>query len=122
MQTRLTTKYSILNTLISLAILFLFQNCSYTEIKKPSPEINEIKQGENFMIILPENHNEQLMWKLDDKHNKNCIDYINSVFHGNEKGVYYNFQAIKNGQDTLNFALYKYNDVTKIISYIVKVN
>ncbi len=116
------TMRSVLIFQFSILILFLFQNCSYTEIKKTSPEINIVKNGENFMIILPENHSEQLMWKLDDKHNKNCIEYINSVFHGNEKGVYYNFKALQKGQDTLHFALYKYNDVTKILSYIVKVN
>lgn len=113
---------SVLLIALSLSlILIFFQNCSYQEVKNPSPTINTIKQGEKFMIVLPEDHSQNMMWKIDDKHNKKCIDYINSVFHGNEKGVYYNFEALQKGQDTLNFALYNYNDVKKYASYIVKV-
>ena len=110
-----------LRVLSFFLLIILFQNCSYQEVKNPSPSINTIKQGEKFMIVLPEDHSQNVIWKIDDKHNKKCIDYINSVFHGNENGVYYNFEALQKGQDTLNFALYKYNDVTKYASYIVKV-
>jgi predicted secreted protein len=101
-------------------IFMLTQACSPVEVKHPSPAINIVKKGEKFRIILPENHSESFMWKLD-QNKKNAVDYLNAVWHGDEKGIYYHFEAMRPGQDTLNFALYKFNEVNRYTSYIVKV-
>lgn len=102
--------------------LVLFSSCtSRIEINQPSPAINKIKSGEKFFINLPENHAEYFTWRLSDDHNKNLIEDINSVWHGNEKGVIYHFTAKKPGVDTLKFTQYKYNEVSKNTSFIVKV-
>ena len=117
--TRLHTTF--LHSYFLYLLLILLSSCSYTEVGKPLPEINSVKNGEKFFINLPENHAESFMWKLSDDYNKNLIEQVNAVWHGNEKGVDYHFKAKQSGQDTLNFTLYKYNEVSKYLSFVVKV-
>ncbi len=109
------------------ALLFILQACTPNTLEKEAPGINEIKAGEKFTIILPENHDEKLLWKLSDNHNKNFIDNMGAVWHGNEKGIYFRFTALKNGTDTLLFTQFKTQEITmerdsvKSVTYIVKV-
>lgn len=106
---------------IVLFLLFILQACSYTTLDKPAPAINEIKTGEKFTIILPENHKEFFMWKFNEQHNTSVIEYIGAVWHGNEKGVYYNFKALKSGLDTLHLTQLKLKDTTRKETFIIKV-
>lgn len=96
-------------------------NSISVEVKKEAPAANHVKKGEKFFINLPEDHSEFFLWRMDDKHNKACVDYMSSVWHGNEKGVNYNFEALTAGTDTLNFKQFKYNDEVKFVSFIVVV-
>jgi predicted secreted protein len=106
-----------------IAILFLFfVSCSYHTIDKVAPAVNEVKKGEKFTIILPENHVENFYWKLKDEHDQTILDYMGSVWHGNEKGVYYNFSAKRSGIDTLKLTQYKMQDSVKSAIYIVRVS
>lgn len=106
---------------IALFLLFVLQACAYPNLEKEFPGINEIKAGEKFTIILPENHAENFIWKISDNRDKSLIDYLGAVWHGNEKGVYYNFTALKPGIDTLHFTQLKMQDTTKTANYIVKI-
>lgn len=106
-----------------IATLFLFFiACSYNTIDKVAPAVNEVKKGDKFTIILPENHTENYFWKLKDDHDKTILDYMGSVWHGNEKGVYYNFSAKRSGVDTLKLTQYKMQDSIKSVVYIVRVS
>lgn len=110
----------------SLFIL-LISSCSHKTADKEAPAINEIKTGEKFDIILPENHDEGFLWKLNNNHSKSILDNMGAVWHGNDKGVYFRFKAENTGTDTLRFTLYKTQAVTKdhdsikTAIYIVKV-
>lgn len=106
---------------VVLFLLFVLQACSYQNLEKEFPEINEINSGKKFTIILPEKHSENFVWKLSDDRDKHLIEYIGAVWHGNEKGVYYNFKALTGGTDTLHFTQLQLQDTTKTASYIVKV-
>lgn len=106
---------------IVLFLLFVLQACSYQTIEQESPNVNDIKAGEKFTIILPENHSENFIWKLNEQHNTSVIEYVNAVWHGNEKGIYYNFKALKTGSDTLRLTQLKLKDTTRTAVYIVKV-
>ena len=106
---------------IMLFLLFVLQACSYQTIDKESPSVNEIKTGEKFTIILPENHSEGYIWKLSEQRNNTTIEYTNAVWHGNDKGIYYNFKALKTGNDTLRFTQLKLKDTTRTTVFIVKV-
>ncbi|MGZ3885491.1 MAG: hypothetical protein ACXVPD_15495 [Bacteroidia bacterium] len=116
------TPIALLYTLISGSFIFLSACTSFTvEVAKEAPAVNRVKKGDKFYINLPEDHTQQLLWRIDDHHNKACVDYMNSVWHGNEKGENYNFEALAPGTDTLNFKLLKFSDEVKFISFIVKV-
>jgi predicted secreted protein len=107
--------------LLTPFFLLLNFSCSHQKVEKEAPEINEIKAGEKFTIMLPENHLENYYWKLSGNHDKTIIDYINAAWHGNEKGVYYHFTALRSGTDTLRLTQYKMQDSVKTVVYILKV-
>jgi predicted secreted protein len=108
-------------------ILFLITACSHPTADKEAPEVNEIKAGKKFDIILPENHDQGFLWKLKGESDKSVVDNLGAVWHGNEKGIYFRFQALKNGVDTLHFTQFKTQEVTmerdsiKSVTYIIKV-
>ena len=103
-------------------LLILFTSCSSSiEVGKTPPGLNTLKVGQNFFINLPEKHSESFIWKLNENFDKNLIEHVNAVWHGNEKGVDYHFVAEKTGQDTLYFTLYKFNEVSRFTSFIIKI-
>jgi predicted secreted protein len=103
-----------------LPILF-FISCDYKKIDSSAPAVNTIKNGEKFYIQLPEDHTNGYMWQLSNAYDNTALDYLGSVFHGNEKGVYFNFAGGKPGKTTLNFTLIKYHDTTDVRSYVIEV-
>lgn len=88
---------------------------------QPAPFANTVKVGEKFYIPLPENHTTGYMWQLSNAYDTKTLDYLVSVFHGNEKGVYFNFMGIKPGKTTLNFTLIKYQDTSEVRSFVIHV-
>jgi hypothetical protein len=104
------------------SLFLLFISCSYNTIDKTAPAVNDVKKGEKFTIILPENHIEHYHWKLKDDHDQTVIDYLGGVWHGNEKGVYLNFSAKRSGADTLKLTQYKMQDSVKSMIYIIRVS
>ena len=105
-----------------LFLFFILQSCSYPVLDKEAPAINEIKKGEKFTIILPENHSENFIWRLKEQSHSKIIKHINAVWHGNEKGVYYNFESLNQGTDTLFFTQMKMKEATGTAVYYIRVN
>lgn len=106
--------------LIIICTLFLI-NCSYHQADKVAPMENKINKGEKFRITLPENHTTGYMWQINNTFNNQILDYYGSVFRGNDKGVDFNFTALKTGKATLNFTLIKYHDTTDVKQFIIDV-
>lgn len=107
-------------------VLFLFIattliGCSYQQVNKEAPSINTISLNEKFRITLPENHTTGYMWQVNNNFNDKVVDYYGSVFHGNKKGVDFNFKSLQKGKTELNFALIKYNDTTDVKQFIIEV-
>ena len=103
-----------------LIIAAFLSKCSLPEIKKEAPEINEVKKGSKFTIILPENHTTGYIWQLSPDFDKNIVENLNVVWHGNEKGVYFNFETHVKGQVVLTFVNRKYTDTLNVKSFIIK--
>ena len=111
---------AIKTTLYFLLPIIFFQNCSYKKVTDPSPAINRVMIGEMFEINLPEAHSKGITWRLEDQ-NKPFIELMNSVWHGEEKGINFNFKYNKAITDTLKFTQFTYSDKSDYVEYIIKV-
>lgn len=103
-----------------LALLFL-SACSLPQIQKESPEINVVHRNTRFRITLPENHSTGALWKLDPLFDHTIVEDQNAVWHGNEKGIDFNFKTVNCGQTTLTLVLRKYRDTLIVKRFIVKI-
>lgn len=117
-----TVKINQMKTYILLFITSIcFVNCSYQRIENIAPLENTIEIGNKFCVNLPENHTTGYMWLINNTFDDKVLDYSGSVFRGNEKGVDFNFTAIKKGKATLNFTLIKYHDTSDVKQFIIDV-
>lgn len=107
--------------LISAFILLLFSTCSPLRVEKEFPGINEVPADSKFQIILPEDHTTGYMWQLKHDYDDLVIAPINEVWHGNEKGIYFNLKALASGQTTLTFVSRRYTDTSDVKRFIVKI-
>ncbi len=105
-----------------LFFLIIFQGCSQIELNKESPEINHIPENTKFKIILPEDHRTGYIWQLQQNYDSTVIERINEVWHGNDKGIYFNLKSLATGQATLTFISRKYTDTADIKHFIVKID
>jgi predicted secreted protein len=115
---------SIKNTLkftFLVVITAFLSKCGYPEIKKEAPEVNQLKKGEKFTIILPEDHRTGYIWQLTPGFDEELVENTNVVWHGNEKGVYYNFKTLQKGQATLHFVNRKYTDTLNAKTFIITI-
>lgn len=114
-------------TVVALFLLFVLAACSAPTADKEAPAVNEMKTGK-FRIVLPENHDEGILWKMIREPNKSLIDNMGAVWHGNDKGVYFRFIGLKSGIDTISFTQYKTDAITKqrdsikTSTYIIKIS
>jgi predicted secreted protein len=107
--------------LFTIILLITFQGCSLKEVKKTFPDINQVLVNEKFRINLPENHNDGYTWNLRDDYDKKILTNSNTVWHGNTKGLDFNFQALAAGQTTLTFVKRKYTDTADFKQFIVQI-
>jgi predicted secreted protein len=108
--------------LLLIVIPLFLAGCDRTpEIKKEAPETNEVKADSKFKIILPEDHTKGTTWQLQQNYDPQVIQQINEVWHGNEKGIYFNLKALTSGQTTLTFISRKYSDTLDIKHFIIKI-
>ncbi len=102
-----------------LSSLF-FLSC-IDQVNKPSPEVNFVEVGKKFYINLPENHTTGYIWQLSNSYDYTKLTYLNAVFHGNKKGINFNFEGLDKGKTTLDFMLIKYRDTSDVKSFIIEV-
>lgn len=108
------------NVVLAFGVLFI-TSCSYKQIKDEAPIENSIEVGEKFRITLPENHSTGYMWQINTSFDSKIVDYYGSVFRGNEKGVDFNFTALKKGKTKINFTLIKYRDTSDVKQFILDI-
>lgn len=101
-------------------VFFIF-SCSYTEINKEAPSINAVNLNSKFRINLPEEHSSGYIWQLSESYDRNLLENINTVWHGNKKGVDFNFLTRAMGTTTLTFVLRKHIDTTEIKHFVVNI-
>lgn len=113
-------EYNMKNSLPFFFSILLLSACSYKDASAPYPEINTFKKGERLRVNLPENHNNKENWLMTSEH-LTALKHLNAVWHGNEKGIDFNFEAVKPGTDTLTFVLRQIQDTLKQHRVIVQV-
>jgi hypothetical protein len=77
---------------------YCYQDVLTSKLRQEAPSENHFSRGEKFRITLPENHTTGYMWQLNNNYDTKVLDYYGSVFHGNEKGVDFNFKTLEKGQ------------------------
>lgn len=107
------------------AVLFLlsllFASCSYQNISQEAPAVNTVKAAEKFRINMPEEHSKGYTWVLSNDYDTKVVGYLSSVWHGNEKGVDFNFEASSAGKTELVFYSIMYRDTAASKHFIVEV-
>lgn len=107
--------------LIAIATFF-FASCSYQTIKVNDPQPCEVKLHKKFRINLPEDHRTGYVWQLNDEYDKTILDRMNTVWEGNDNGVYFYFTAVKPGITILNFTSRNYDDINSIKEITIKIS
>ena len=106
---------------LNLLIVCVLQSCSYPTVKKEAPTVNKLPIGERFTIKLPENHSLNESWHLKSDYNHLVVEDLGAVWHGNEKGVYFNLNTLSSGACELSFIKRKYQDTVEIRHYLLQV-
>jgi predicted secreted protein len=83
--------------------------------------VNEVDKGSAFRVNLPENHTDGYIWQLNSDFDHSVLEEQNSVWHGDKKGIDFNFKALAVGQTTLHLIKRKYTDTAEVTSFIVKI-
>ena len=102
--------------------LFIFSSCNSIEVNKEKPNVNQIKNHSEFKIILQENHRDGCSWHLNQNYDKKLLSLENSVWHGNEKGLYFHFKTFSVGQTELIFVKRKYLDTIELKTFIINIS
>ncbi|MBP9069052.1 MAG: protease inhibitor I42 family protein [Bacteroidia bacterium] len=110
-----------MKNLFFIVALFL-TSCSYQTIKVNDAQPCKVKLNKKFRINLPEDHRTGYTWQLNDEYDKSLLDRMNTVWEGNDNGVYFYFTAVKPGITVLNFTSRNYNDVNSIKEITIKVS
>jgi len=113
-----------MKTIYLIAIIALFNACTSkeAEFEKSSGKTNKFKVGEKFKINLAEDHTKDGLWSIGTTHNKNVVEYINSVFHSNDGGsVDFNFEAITKGKTEIQFNKSFARDTLQRVSFTIEI-
>lgn len=102
-------------------LLFVLNGCTLPQLDKETPSVNEVGIHTKFRINLPENHTTGYLWQLNQNFDKALLEEMNAVWHGNEKGIDFNFKSLKVGETTLTFVLRKHTDTSNVKSFVVKI-
>lgn len=105
----------------TILILIGLQSCSYPVVENQAPEVNNLKVGKRFTIKLPENHSLNESWLLKSDYNHLLVEDLGAVWHGNEKGVYFNLNTLSSGTCELSFIKRKYQDTVESRHYLLHV-
>jgi len=105
-----------------ILIIGAFGSCGVKELEKPSPFTNNIKPGESFCVKLPEDHTKAELWGMAQSYNQRVVENVNTVWHGNDKGIYFHFKGKNKGQTQLVFFKRKFADTIEKKAFTVKVS
>lgn len=97
----------------------LFWGCAGHVISKESPLVNVVPKNQKFTIILPEDHREGATWQLVEDYDHSVIRRLNEVWHGNEKGIYFNLETKTNGETVVRLVKRKYTDTIDNKRFII---
>lgn len=106
---------------LKVLTLVLLSACRHEPLAGEAPAVNEVRTGKKFAVNLPENHSKAQLWHLVDNYDKNKVRNLGTVWHGNEKGIDFNFQALAAGNVTLTFVQRTYADSTSSTSYLLRI-
>lgn len=109
------------NLAFSLCLSIIISACSYQQMNEEYPNVNNVKVNEKFRITLPEDHSTGYVWQMQSIHQNEVLHYKGSVFRGSVKGVDFNFEALHEGKDTLQFSLIKYKDTISTKKFVIEV-
>lgn len=96
--------------------------CDSSVALKEGSAVNTFPPQTEFRVSLKENHKLGQTWSLRDGFDRAVVEKINSVWHGDEKGIYFNFKSLALGQTTLNFVCRNYTDTVDVKTFIVKIS
>lgn len=100
---------------------FLGLSCSTRIADREAPWVNEIPRNTQFIIKLPEDHTQGYNWQLSQDYDPSVIRQINEVWHGNEKGIYFNLKTLSKGETTLFFIKRKYTDTLDTKRFTIRI-
>ncbi len=95
-------------------------SCAEVEVIKEAPQVNTVPENTKFRIILPESHKNAETWQLQEEYDNKTVERLNEVWHGEEKGIYFNLKTLSTGQTTLTFVKRIYTDTTDYKRFIIK--
>jgi predicted secreted protein len=115
------SRYDLMKKCVFICTALLLFSCN----KMQTVKINDaqpvyVKCNKKFRINLPEDHRSGYTWQLND-HDKSLVAHMNTVWEGNDNGVYFYFETIKPGLLVLNFTSRKYDDVNSIKEFSIKI-
>lgn len=100
----------------------VLSSCGKTTVLKESPAVNLLKANESFRVVLPEDHTKGYTWVLDNAYDASVCKHENTVWHGPDKGVYFEFKALKTGTLNLKFLSRMYTDTADIKVFSIKIH
>jgi hypothetical protein len=107
--------------LLTFIMCWLSVSCGTKETLKESPHVNVINSGQEMLIILPENHEQGATWNIAEGHNSLVVRVVNSVWHGNEKGIYFHLKALQPGEDSLILVKRFFTDTIDLKRFNIRV-
>lgn len=109
------------NKLITIVLLCFMASCKRLTFEGKTSNAIKVKTDEKFSLHFPEDHSKGINWQLDDSYDKNILDYTNSVWEGNSRGVNFLFKATKTGATKLLFKERTFNEFTDSVFVTVAV-
>ena len=106
---------------VSTIFIIALWSCENRKIHKEAPEFNEIVKNQKFVINLPEDHRQGATWNLSGGTESGVVERISDVWHGNEKGIYFNLKTLSVGETTLHFVKRMHTDTIDTKHFIIKV-
>jgi predicted secreted protein len=82
---------------------------------------NQVKVGQEFSLYMKEEPGQGATWHLKDDFDHATADYLGSIWHGQDKGIAFNFRALKEGLVELHLAKRKYKDTLEVKHVNVKI-
>lgn len=98
---------------------FFVAACGSQTRPKAAPEINNVKTGEELLIILEETHKDGATWQLSSDFDHKVLQQTKEVWHGPDKGIYFYLQVTGRGQTELQFVKRKYQDTLDRVTYLI---